>query len=51
MGKENPGLMTFGGHLEVLRRMFFRVLAVAAILAIGVFCLKDITFAAVLLQM
>ena len=44
MGKENSGLMTFGGHLEVLRRMFFRVLAVLAVLAIGIFCLKDVTF-------
>ena len=44
MSKEYSGLMTFGEHLEVLRRMFFRVLAVVVFLAIVVFCLKDITF-------
>lgn len=44
MGKENPELMTFGGHLEVLRRMFFRVLGVVLALAIFVFCMKDVTF-------
>ena len=36
--------MTFGGHLEVLRRMLFRIIAVAGILAIVVFCFKDITW-------
>lgn len=36
--------MTFGGHIEVLRRMLFRILAVVVILAIAVFCLKDITW-------
>lgn len=37
-------LLTFGGHLEVLRKMFFRVLAVAGAIAIGVFCFKDYTW-------
>ncbi|MDD6076192.1 MAG: twin-arginine translocase subunit TatC [Bacteroidales bacterium] len=37
-------LMTFGGHLEVLRRMLFRIIAVAGTLAIVVFCFKDITW-------
>lgn len=36
--------MTFGGHLEVFRRMLFRILGVAGIIAIVVFCLKDITW-------
>ena len=36
--------MTFGGHLEVLRRMLFRIIAVAGTLAIVVFCFKDITW-------
>lgn len=35
MTKENnPDLMTFGEHLEVLRRMLFRIIAVACILSI-----------------
>ena len=36
--------MTFGGHLEVLRRMFLRVLGVVVALAIVIFCLKDVAF-------
>lgn len=40
----SDGLLTFGGHLEVLRRMLFRVLGVVLVLAIVVFCLKDITW-------
>ena len=34
-------LMTFGGHLEVLRRMLLRIAAVSGALAVAVFCLKD----------
>lgn len=41
-------MMTFGGHLEVLRRMLFRILAVILILSIVVFCCKDWTFAPLL---
>ncbi len=37
-------MMTFGGHLEVFRRMLFKVLAVTSALSILVFCFKDITF-------
>lgn len=33
--------MTFGGHLEVLRQMIFRILGVSVTIAIVVFCLKD----------
>ena len=40
--------MTFGGHLEVLRRMLFRILFVVGILAIVVFCCKNITWSILL---
>ena len=40
----DPNLLTFGGHLEVLRRMLFRIIAVVMVLAIAVFCFKDKTF-------
>ena len=35
---------TFGGHLEVLRRMLFRVCGLAACVALFVFCFKEETF-------
>ena len=34
--------MTFGGHLEVFRRMLFRVLFVIGSIAVVIFCCKDI---------
>lgn len=37
-------MLSFGGHLEVLRRMLFRIIAVSGIIAIVVFCAKDWTF-------
>ena len=37
-------MLTFGGHLEVLRRMLFRVLAVTALFACAIFSFKDVTF-------
>ena len=37
-------LLTFGGHLEVLRQMLFRILGVAGVIAIVVFCFKCITW-------
>lgn len=40
----NGELLTFGGHLEVLRKMLFRILAVAGIIAVVVFCFKDYTW-------
>ena len=43
MAEEN-GMLTFGEHLEVLRKMLFRIIAVAGVLAIVVFCFKDTTF-------
>ena len=38
------GMMTFGGHLEVLRKMLFRVIGVIVTFAVVIFCFKDITF-------
>lgn len=38
------GLMTTGGHLEVLRKMLFRIILVILILAIIIFCFKKETF-------
>ena len=43
MSDENQ-MLTFGGHLEVLRRMLFRVLIVTAVFACAIFCFKDTTF-------
>lgn len=40
----DPNMLTFGGHLEVLRRMLFRIIAVVMMLAIVIFCFKDKTF-------
>ena len=36
--------MSFGEHLEVLRKMLLRILAVTTVFAIVVFCFKDWTF-------
>ena len=44
----DPNLLTFGGHLEVLRRMLFRIIAVVMVLAIAIFCFKDETFELIL---
>lgn len=45
MAKEDSqGLLTFGGHLEVLRRMLFRIISVTGVIAIVVFCFKDTTW-------
>lgn len=40
--------MTFGDHLEVLRRMLCRIIAVVAALMIVIFCFKDVTFSLLL---
>ncbi len=37
-------LLTFGDHLEVLRQMLFRIIAVAIAIAVVVFCMKDVTW-------
>lgn len=41
---DDPNLLTFGGHLDVLRRMLFRIICVTAIIAEVVFCFKDTTW-------
>lgn len=38
------GMMTMGGHLEVLRRMLFRIAGVILAMGIVIFCLKNETF-------
>ncbi|MDO5446556.1 MAG: twin-arginine translocase subunit TatC [Prevotellaceae bacterium] len=48
MSAEGDGFMTFGGHLEVLRRMLIRIIAVITVIALVVFCFKDETFALLL---
>lgn len=46
MKEANDGssMLTFGGHLEVLRRMMFRIIGVAGAIAMVVFCMKDTTW-------
>lgn len=39
--EDNQKLMTFGGHLEVLRRMLFRIIAIAGSFAIIIFYCKE----------
>lgn len=41
---EDNTMLTFGGHLEVLRKMLFRIIAVAGTLAIVIFCFKSPIF-------
>ncbi len=41
---DSDGMLTFGGHLEVLRRLLFRVLAVVLVIAVAVFIFKEQTF-------
>ena len=42
--EHDEALMTTGGHLEVLRKMLFRILGVAGTIAIVIFCFKDTTW-------
>lgn len=37
-------MLTFGGHLEVFRRMLFRIIAVASVASVIIFCFKDLTW-------
>ena len=37
-------MLTFGGHLEVLRRLLFRIIIVVMAFAIAIFCFKEKTF-------
>lgn len=48
MRDENENLLTFGGHLEVLRRMLFRILGVTVTLAFLIFIIKDIAWSILL---
>lgn len=41
---DNDNELTFGEHLEVLRRMLFRILGITLVFAIGVFVVKDIVW-------
>lgn len=38
------GLLSFGGHLEILRRMLFRILGVTLVFSCVIFCFKSETF-------
>lgn len=38
------GLLTFGGHLDVLRKMLFRIILVVFVLGCIIFCFKTETF-------
>lgn len=40
----NDDRLTFGGHLEVFRRMIIRIIAVACAIAMVIFCFKEITW-------
>lgn len=40
----NNGLLTFGGHLAVMRKMLFRILCVVIVFATIIFCFKQETF-------
>lgn len=42
--KSTGGMLTFGGHLEVLRRMLFRIIIVIAVIGCTVFCFKSQIF-------
>ena len=37
-------MLTFGGHLEVLRKMLFRIIIVIFTLSVAIFCFKEKTF-------
>lgn len=42
--QSNNEMLTFGGHLEVLRQMLFRIIAVAGAIAMVIFCFKETTW-------
>ena len=41
---EASELLTFGGHLEVMRHMLFRIISVTGVIAVAVFCFKYATW-------
>ena len=48
MRNNNENQLTFGGHLEVLRQMLFRILGVTAIFAVFIFITKDLVWRIIL---
>ncbi len=44
MNEKNEPFLTFGGHLEVFRRMLFRILGVVAIVSLFIFLIKEIVW-------
>lgn len=42
--EQNKAEMPFGGHIDVLRRMVFRIITVTSAIGIGVFCFKEEVF-------
>ncbi len=44
MQEDNNGLLTFGGHLEVLRQMLFRIISITVVCAIVIFCFKGLVW-------
>lgn len=44
MNSTDNNLLTFGGHLDVLRKMFLRILCVVILLSCVIFCFKEETF-------
>ena len=45
---QNGNLMTFGEHLEVFRKMLFRIIGITLGLTVVIFCAKDTTFSLLL---
>ena len=41
---QNNNLMTFGEHLEVFRKMLFRIISITVCLTVFIFCAKETTF-------
>lgn len=41
---EDEDLLSFGGHLEVLRQMLFRILGITSAFSSLIFCFKSLTF-------
>lgn len=46
--EEESQMLTFGGHLEVLRKMLFRIVLVVVALGVIIFCFKQETFEIIL---
>ena len=48
MPTDNSNMMTFWDHLEVFRKLLFRILAIVMAVAVITFCLKDPLFKIIL---